>query len=207
MRGAFRLLRWPAGIAFAAAAAWLIGLVWFAEHIPEPGTAEAQAELTDAIVVLTGGSARVRVGLNLLAGGRARKLFVSGVYRGVDVAELLRVAQYEPGALECCIALGYAADNTAGNAAETRDWMQREGFTSIRLVTSNYHMRRSLLEFRRAMPAMTILPHHVSPDSFDRAEWWRQRAALALVVAEYDKYLAALARPALAAFVPWIETP
>jgi uncharacterized SAM-binding protein YcdF (DUF218 family) len=209
MRRVGRTLLRLAGIPAAIVIAWVAGLIWFAGQIPEPSPAgvEIPAEPTDAIVVLTGGSSRLRAGLALLAEGRARKLFVSGVYRGVDVSELLRVARQEPAAVECCIALGYAADNTAGNAVETREWMLREGFKSIRLVTANYHMRRSLLEFHRAMPEMTIVPHHVLPDNFERAEWWWRRATLELVVSEYDKYLAALARPALAAVLPWIENP
>ena len=47
----------------------------------------------DAIVVLTGGVGRVGEGLSLLERGLGKKLFVSGVYRGVDVQKLLKVAQ------------------------------------------------------------------------------------------------------------------
>ena len=42
--------------------------------------------------------------------------------------------------------LGREADNTHGNARETAGWMRGEGYRSLRLVTSWYHMRRSLLE-------------------------------------------------------------
>lgn len=202
-----RTARWPAAILAALATAWMSGLVWFAQAIPPavPENAESADAPTDAIVVLTGGSSRVRVGLSLLAAGAGRKLLVSGVYRGVDVADLLRAARQVPSALECCITLGYEADNTAGNAAEARGWINNEGFGSIRLVTANYHMPRSLLEFRRAMPGVTIVPHPVEPDNFAREAWWRQRSALALVASEYDKFLLAAMRPALAVLWPGIE--
>ncbi len=204
-----RASRWSAAIVGAAAAAWIAGLLWFAADIPPAARPDGDAIVpqTDAIVVLTGGSSRLRVGLALLAAGAARKLFVSGVYRGVDVAELLRVARQEPRAIECCITLGYAADNTAGNAVETRGWMQAEGFTSVRLVTANYHMRRSLLEFRRAMPELTIIAHPVEPDSFTREDWWRRRTTFLLIVGEYNKYLAAALRPSVTALFPWIDMP
>jgi uncharacterized SAM-binding protein YcdF (DUF218 family) len=175
-----------------------IGLVWFAEAIPrEPAE---RSETTDAIVVLTGGALRFKEGLALLTEGRAGKMLVSGVNRGVELPELLRVAGTAPLSVACCVELGYVADNTAGNADETRAWMAKEGFTSLRLVTANYHMPRSLLEFRRAMPAAHIVPHPVLPDRFRRDDWWQWRGTLHLIVVEYNKYLLTLARTAL---TPW----
>lgn len=169
------------------------GLAWFAENIPR--AAADDGETTDAIVVLTGGAARLATGLDLLRQGRARKLFVSGVYRGVDVQELLRVQRQSPQAVECCIELGYSAESTAGNATETRRWAEREAISSLRLVTASYHMPRSLIEFRRAMPGLRILPHPVMPDAFRREAWWAWPGSLRLVVGEYHKLLAALVRP------------
>jgi uncharacterized SAM-binding protein YcdF (DUF218 family) len=183
--------------AAAASLLWLSGLIWFAGSIPH-AVADPDSP-TDAVVVLTGGRLRVDRGLALLAEGRGRKLFISGVNQGVDLAELLRVSPHMPKWVQCCIVLGYAADNTRGNAAETAEWMRREHFRSLRLVTSAYHMRRSLLEFRRAMPDVPIVPHPVFPEHVRQDDWWRWRGTAALIVGEYHKYLAALLRP-------WPET-
>lgn len=187
-----RTLIAPVLAAGAAALLYLGGLVWFAATIPREGPLDARA--TDAIVVLTGGQLRLREGLRLLAEGKAKKLLVSGVARGVELQELLRVARHEPGAVECCVELGYDADSTAGNARETAAFMAREGYASLRLVTANYHMRRSLLEFRRAMPGAEIVAHPVFPDAFRIDAWWRWPGTYALVQAEYHKYLVALVR-------------
>lgn len=168
------------------------GLVWFAESIVE--TVGDPDTPTDAIVVLTGGSQRVQTGLQLLTAGKAKKLFVSGVYHGTDVATLLHVQRQSPDALQCCIALGHAADNTYGNALETAAWMRQEGYGSLRLVTANYHMRRALLEFTRAMPEARIIPHPVFPEGV-RERWWAWPGTLDLIIGEYDKYLWALVRP------------
>ncbi|MGE0748079.1 MAG: YdcF family protein [Rhodospirillales bacterium] len=198
-----RRLRIATGTAAAAGAllaAWMAGLIAFVAAIPAPD-APVPADRTDAIVVLTGGADRVDTGLRLLAERRASKLFVSGVYRSVDVAALLSVARGAPADLECCIALGYAADNTAGNARETAGWMRTEGYRSLRLVTASYHMPRSLLEFRRAMPEMAIVPHPVFPERFMQGEWWRWPGTASLVVAEYHKYLLAHARQVAAAML------
>lgn len=179
-------------------AAWLGGLVWFAESIPRERDSTVPTRSTDAVVVLTGGPARLKAGLVELEAGRARKLFVSGVNPRVEMTELLRTTGQTSNVGECCIVLGYAADNTVGNAAETRQWMEREGYSSLRLVTASYHMRRSLLEFRRAMPAIEIVPHPVFPDAFMRDSWWAWRGTLSLVVSEYHKYLAVLVRDRIA---------
>ncbi|MBV8534558.1 MAG: YdcF family protein [Alphaproteobacteria bacterium] len=174
--------------------AWLAGLVWFADRIPSPDETVVPQQTTDAVVVLTGGPLRLKAGIELLEAGKAKKLFVSGVSRQVDLSELLRTAQTARSAVACCVALGYDATDTAGNAAETRLWMEHEGFHSLRLVTANYHMQRSLLEFRRAMPDVAIVPNPVYPDSFKRSHWWAWPGTFALIVTEYQKYLAAAGR-------------
>ena len=172
--------------------AWLAGLVAFAEAIPDRAADDGRA--TDAIVVLTGGSGRIEVGLEQLAQGRAKKLFVSGVPRGVLLAELPGLATAAPDRIACCVVLGHEAGNTIGNARETAAWMMAEGFHSLRLVTSNYHMPRSLLEFRRAMPGVEIVPHPVIPERVRQNDWWRWPGTTMLIVTEYSKYLLALAR-------------
>ncbi len=182
------------GLAALVLGAWLVGLIWFATHLPA-AVAEPTRQ-TDAIVVLTGGSGRIQQGLALLAEKRAKKLFISGVYRGVDVRELLRVSQQSPADLECCVALGYEADSTRGNARETAGWLNEQGLRSLRLVTAAYHMPRSLLEFRRAMPGVEIVPHPVFPEHVKQRNWWRWPGSASLIISEYSKYLIALARGA-----------
>lgn len=171
-----------------AVAAWSVGLSRFVGHIPTRPPAATGA--TDAIVVLTGGSGRLDAGLDLLDAGQAQKLFVSGVYRGVDVAALLRLSQGNPDHLQCCIALGHVASNTRENALETADWMQRQGYRSLRLVTANYHMPRSLVEFQRQMPTVDITQYPIVSENVDLTRWWRPATAL-LLVSEYNKYLIA----------------
>ncbi|MBF0130791.1 MAG: YdcF family protein [Alphaproteobacteria bacterium] len=187
-----------------ALGAWASGLVWFATSIPL--FVEDEQTKTDVIVVLTGGTVRVKTGVDLLRGGAAESLFVSGVHEGVDLAELAHSIHDSPSDIEGRITLGYAADDTAGNAAETAAWMRSRGYASLRLVTAAYHMRRSLLEFRRLMPAARIIPHPVFPHAFKQADWWRWPGTAALIASEYNKYLLALVRHFLAAPTPPWET-
>lgn len=192
-RAAARALpRWALA-ALAATVLWAAGLIWFAEDIPRE-VADTTTR-TDAVVVLTGGAGRLSTGIRLLDEQKARKLFVSGVYRGVDVAQILRVVRHRGSNLDCCMVLGHTADDTQGNAEETARWMAEEHYTSLRLVTSSYHMRRSLLEFRRAMPKLRIIPHPVFNREFKAQGWWNWPGTFQLVVTEYCKYLVALMRP------------
>ena len=172
-------------------AVWGAGLLSFVSDIPERG---AESELqTDAIVVLTGGSGRLRAGLDLLLADRARRLFISGVYRGVDVTQLLALLKQQPDQVENRISIGNAVD-TIENALETKIWMRGQGFSSLRLVTAAYHMPRSLLEFQDAMPDIRIEPHPVFPEHVKQEYWWAWPGTMALTVTEYNKYLVAWLR-------------
>lgn len=188
-----RLIRRLRSLAVTLLIFWLGGLVWFVAS--SVLVTVDRASPTDAIVVLTGGRLRLEAGLALLAAGKARKLFVSGVNPRVDRDALLRALGPAAEREACCIILGHTADNTFGNARETAVWMHQEGYRSLRLVTSWYHMRRSLLEFSRAMPPVTIVAHPVFAPHFDPEGWRGWLAAVPLVIGEYHKYMAAWLRP------------
>lgn len=189
-----RSLATLAVLVFAIAGTWLLGLVWFASTLPK--SVSEPFRKTDAIVVLTGGSGRLEQGFDLIARQRAKKLFVSGVHKGVEVEELLRIFARSPQGVTCCLTLGRAVD-TLGNAAETQAWMKSEGYASLRLVTAAYHMPRSLVEFNRVMPEMEIVPHPVFSANFKQHDWWRWPGSAGLVATEYNKYLVALMRSLL----------
>ena len=167
--------------------AWLSGAVWFGMTIPHPKPEDSLN--TDAIVVLTGGSGRLKAGFDLLEAGRAQALFISGVYRGVDVLDFLNQMQRSPEKITCCVILGYDAHDTASNADETARWMREQGYASLRLVTSNYHIRRSLLEFKHTLPDIDILPHPIRPSNIDLRSWWRDRHTFRLISIEFTKYV------------------
>ncbi|HEX3066142.1 MAG TPA: YdcF family protein [Candidatus Polarisedimenticolia bacterium] len=186
------------------AIAWVGGLVLFIARLPE--AVEQPEQHTDAIVVPTGGSERLQEGIRLLIHGAAGKLFVSGVNVDTKTADLVTslpadAEKPQASLVDCCIVIGHAADSTMGNAAETAAWMKAQGFHSLRLVTADYHMPRSLLEFRRAMPGAEILINPVFPDQVHRESWWRSPGTASLLIGEYNKYLLALARSLIASLL------
>ena len=175
----------------AATFIWMGGFMWFASELPHD--VEDPASETDGVVVLTGGSDRLESGLDVLAAGKAKKLLVSGVHQLTSVTQLQRLLQREPEMFECCVVLGKAAENTAGNASETSRWADQEGYRSLRVVTGAYHMPRSLLEFRRAMPEAVLIAHPVFPPHVKLSQWWRWPGTASLIATEYSKYLFSLA--------------
>ncbi len=168
---------------------WALGWMWFAASVASIKPAAPDVK-TDAIVVLTGGDKRVNTGLDLLADEKARLLFISGVNAKVKPEELVALWHGDHKKVLCCITLGYAADNTASNATESQEWIRKNNVHSIRLVTANYHMARSLLLFKETMPDLTIVAHPVVPDDFEpwKEQFWP------LTFSEYNKWLMAWLR-------------
>lgn len=143
---------------------WFLGFFLFVLTLSE--TPDNTTQSADAIVVLTGGKGRVELGFSLLEAGLGKRLLISGVYPGVNISTLIkkqRVPEHLTKSMQNA-ELEYSAQDTAGNAKETAKWVRKNNIQSIRLVTGNYHIKRSLIEFRRLLPDLTIIPHPV-PDT------------------------------------------
>jgi uncharacterized SAM-binding protein YcdF (DUF218 family) len=154
---------------------WLIGFVLFVGLLPRP----AGAEVSDGIIVLTGGPGRIERGLELLEQRKARKLLVSGVDLTVRPPEFAAQYKVPPRLFACCVELGQEAVDTRSNGAESADWVKRHGYRSVRLVTTDWHMRRARLELDQALPANIV----IRPDAV------RSEPNLSVLLKEYHKYL------------------
>lgn len=153
-----------------------------------------QVPQVDGIVVLTGGSQRVQDAVALLAARHGRKLLVSGVHERTGREELARHVRGARDLLDCCVDLGKGARNTIGNAIEARRWVQSNGFTSLLVVTSNYHLPRTLMEFRHALPGVRIVGHPVVSDMAPTEHIWRDPDMFRLMMLEYGKFMLARLR-------------
>lgn len=152
---------------------------------------EPSGPRADAIVALTGGPSRISDAVVLLSEGRGGRLLITGVHPGVRERELARVVPRAAGLMHCCIDLDHRALNTLGNALETRRWARSWGFGSVMVVTSHYHMPRTLLELGRLMPGVALVAHPVRSDVVDPENWWRHTRSLRVLAFEYVKYLLA----------------
>lgn len=169
-----------------------LGYIRFATAIDaqEPATTPR----TDAIVVVTGGAQRIGDAIGLLGADRGARLLISGVNERTGREELAKLNPAARDLLACCVDLDYRARNTIGNAIEARRWVRQHGFRSLLVVTSNYHMPRTLAEFAHAMPKISLVPHPVVTDHVDTAGWWSHWGTVKVLVPEYVKYLAARLR-------------
>jgi uncharacterized SAM-binding protein YcdF (DUF218 family) len=153
--------------------------------------------------VLTGGSARIDGALRLLAEKRADRALISGVNPAVGTEAIAGTLEPDLDAvLKCCADLGHDARDTIGNATETRDWAAGHGYTSLIVVTSAYHMPRSLAELHDAMPKVKLIPYPVTNPELHLTEWWRNAEAFELLTREYTKYLLTVVRLAIAPSPP-----
>ncbi len=178
---------------------WMIGLFAFADRVrsftpaPEPTRA-------DAIVALTGPSAeRVNAAIRLLEQDKGQRVLISGVNREVRRQELRALTPGSNRLFNCCVDLGFEAEDTVGNAQEIAAWADAKGYDSLIVVTSDYHMPRALTEIRAAAPGVELTPYAVETPSLDNSRWWKAAVTARRMTLEYMKYLAALARATVGA--------
>ncbi|WP_201401128.1 YdcF family protein [Kaistia sp. 32K] len=168
----------------------------FARFAQQVANFNAPTDVTaQGIVALTGGTARIDGALALLRDNRAEKLLISGVNPAVGRHDIARAVERASNiVLDQRVDLGHAARNTIGNADETRAWVEKEGIRSLIIVTSDYHMPRSMVELTRAMPDVQLIPYPVSNKQLEMDRWWRHAASVKLLLSEYVKYTLARAR-------------
>lgn len=155
---------------------WIIGFAWFAIDLPRPAADDAQ---TGSVVVLTGGAGRIDRALDIVGSKAADRLLISGVDRDVKPKELAAEYEHAGELFDCCIDLGFQAVDTRSNALEIARWASRRGDKSVRLVTSDWHMRRARLELERAMP----------PEVEILSDAVHTQPSLGTLFIEYNKYL------------------
>ncbi len=170
-----------------ASSAFIGGFFVFADQVTTakpPSSPQA-----DGIVALTGDTGRIGKAIDLLSHDSATRLLISGVDRTISVETLRNFFPASASLFGCCIDIGRAARDTRGNAMEARDWARSRGYRSLIIVTSAYHMPRSLSEMSRALPEVELVPVPVQPVHYDLGEWMRDGSTFRLLLTEYVKYV------------------
>ena len=145
----------------------------------------------DGIVVLTGGPLRISRAVTLLDEGRAERLLISGVFPATTGQRIQRELSAEPALFECCVDIGHEAIDTRSNATEAALWVRENGYRDVILVTSNYHMPRSLMELRRADGQTRFIPYPVIDRDYAQLDWLYDYTVLRMLLIEYSKYIIA----------------
>ncbi len=184
----------PSSLIGFIAIAWLIGLISFALNIPSPSPTPKAA---DGIVALTGGDTRLTEAMNLLIAQKGQRVLISGVNPAARRGDILSVLNVEEKLFDCCVDLDRLAVDTIGNAVQSAKWIRDNNYHNVIIVTANYHMPRSLLEFRHAMPDIEITPYAIQSDRIHTDKWWKSINTIRFLASEYNKYIASFIRTRL----------
>ncbi len=160
----------------AAFLLWVGGFIWFATSLPKPA-GDTKAE---AVIVPTGGTGRIAAGLDVLNRELAPVMLVSGVDTDVKPAEFAEEFGVSDLRMECCITLGFQAVDTHSNATEIAAWAKEREVASLRLVTTDWHMRRAASELERVLPSDITIVRDAVPSE----------PGIPILVLEYHKLLA-----------------
>ena len=163
---------------------------------------EYSSKRASNIVILTGGSNRIRDGLKIIKNLENSaiintKLLISGTGKGFtlsNVKKLLPKSESLDIFLKCCIELDNKSQNTHSNAIETFKWAKKKNIKTFILITSNYHMPRAALEFKSRMPNFEIITHPITPKKHDISNWMHSFETFSLIFIEYSKFLIAISK-------------
>lgn len=167
-----------ARLAGFVALVYAVGFLYFAVTLPGP----IERARTDAVLVPTGGPGRIGRGIEVIREGEAKRMFVSGVDPEVKPREFAREFDVTAREMQCCVTLGYLAVDTRSNAGEAAQWLASNDVRTVRLVTTDWHMRRASAELRYSIPGTVSVIEDAVPSD----------PALGQLFLEYNKLLAAL---------------
>ena len=193
-----RVRRILAILAGAIIVVWLAGLVSFASALTRE---RGEPKAADAIVALTGGDTRLEEAVYLLRLDKGERLLISGVNPATTLEDIKTLVSGPDFLFDCCIDVERAAANTIGNADEAAQWVLDNDYASLIIVTADYHMPRSLLEFRRAMPDIELIPYSIQSDRIDISRWWYGQSTIRFMASEYNKYIASVIRVRINALI------
>jgi uncharacterized SAM-binding protein YcdF (DUF218 family) len=171
-----------------ASIAWIGGFVYFMDVISQCCPSD-QTINTEAIIVLTGDKHRIETGLELLKANPSKRLFITGVDSKIrKVASVIKIFSSISRELQNKVEFGQMATCTFENASEVKEWTESNDIHSITLVTSNYHMPRSLLLFKDAMPSLAIENYPISSREITLDALKKDPKAILFLLKEYTKY-------------------
>jgi uncharacterized SAM-binding protein YcdF (DUF218 family) len=173
------------GLLFLAVVILLTLAVLFVDFAFKTFSLSQRNVKTDVIVVLAGGRGRIEEGVRLYREHQARNLFIIGVGPGVRKSDLFTEQTDKEGE---GVFMEKVSRNTLENAIYARDMILNKEISSIKLITSRYHMKRAILIFRNILPKdIAIYPHPVDSRNL-KEEWWSHGGSFRLLFSEFYKY-------------------
>jgi uncharacterized SAM-binding protein YcdF (DUF218 family) len=155
---------------------------------------EKGCQAADVIVAVSGGdtTARTVEAIKLYQAGWAPRLVFSGAAfdkNSPSNAAVMRGIALASGVPEEAISIDEYGRTTKQNAEETANLLESEGISSMILVTSGYHQRRTSLEFQKRFETVAIRNHPVSQDSQWSMWWWMTPVGWYLALGEVARII------------------
>ena len=191
MRTVFRLV-------FGLFALWIVGFFAFVLNLPDNDLSAADLlsqtkidrEDTGIVALTGGGGTRIKAAIKLYDARLGKKVFISGVHPDIRMEDISAEIIPERTSLSCCVEIGKKALTTKGNAIETAEWVEENQLETILLVTTDYHMPRSIAEMRTTLPDVKIIAYAVPSSKVDRKSWYRDVNSWRILLTEYAKFSA-----------------
>lgn len=148
----------------------------------------------DAIIAVSGGdtTARTQEAIDMYNNGWADELIFSGAAfdkSGPSNAAVMRDMALEQGVPRSAITIEETSENTAENAENTSGILNSQDYKSVIVVTSAYHMKRTVLEFSQRAPDIDFRGSPVSTDKQWSIWWWTTPYGWYLAVSETFKII------------------
>ena len=140
---------------------------------------------TDGIAVLTGGKGRIKLGLELMSVHQNIKLLISGVDKKVSINSII------PTYLESKndILLDKDSESTYQNALVISEWVKKNNLKNVTIITSYYHMPRSMLLLKTLIPKEKLYPYPVKRKHSRKGTFKDNVFYYFFLTEEYIKYL------------------
>ncbi|MAJ24131.1 MAG: hypothetical protein CMP36_01325 [Rickettsiales bacterium] len=161
----------------------LVGFVYFYKKIEYKET--SFIESTDGIAVLTGGKGRIKQGLDLINLYKNKKLIISGVHKKVSMGTII------PNRLtnKNNITLDKVSESTFENVLVISEWIKENNLINITIITSYYHMPRTMLLMKAIAPEYNYYAYPVKKKIYKKYSLKNIIFYYFFIVEEYVKYL------------------
>ena len=142
----------------------------------------------DGIAILTGGKGRIGLGLNLFTKQSNIKLIISGVDKKISINSVLPSKFQENNR----IYIDQVSESTFENATVISDWAKRNQLYNINVITSYYHMPRSMLLLNKFTEKVNYYAYPVKREQSKNSNFFPDMLFTLFLMQEYIKYLLSL---------------
>lgn len=142
----------------------------------------------DGIAILTGGKGRIDLGLNLFKEQSNIRLIISGVDKKVSINSVLPTKFQENNR----IYIDQVSESTFENAIVIAEWAKKNQLYNIIVITSYYHMPRSMLLLSKFTEEVNYYAYPVKKEKSKSSDFIPEVQFNLFLMQEYIKYLLSL---------------